>query len=78
MGRLGEIRERSGLKPFELLRGPTVLRQTNLECSIGHQVSSDSVEPGIGIARSNPSSGGRAGEEQLEFPLREHLRREGI
>ena len=42
---------RSGLRPSELLRGPTILRRTNPEGGTGHPVSSDSVEPGIGIVR---------------------------
>ena len=42
---------RSGLRPSELLRGPTVLRRTHPEGGTGHPVSSDSVEPGIEIVR---------------------------
>ena len=42
---------RSGLRPSKLLRGSTVLRRTHPEGGTGHLVSSDSVEPGIGIVR---------------------------
>ena len=42
---------RSGLRPYELLRGSTILRRTNPEGGTGHPVSSDSVESGIGIVK---------------------------
>ena len=42
---------RSGLRPSELLRGPTVLRRTNPEGGKGHPVSLDSVEPRIELVR---------------------------
>ena len=57
MGGLGEIQEKSGLTPSELLRGPTVPRQTNPKSGTCRPVNPDSVEPEIGIARSNRPEG---------------------